>query len=394
MKKITDFKVGDNAKLKHRITAADTKSFVELTGDDNPLHTDAAWAEKSAMKGIVTHGMLSASFLSTIIGKKLPGPGALWVSQAIEFLSPVRLNDELTVTAEVVEVHVRQRLLKLQCNIQNQRGKGVLKGECLVKLLEEPEGVDSDTETPARGVIVTGASRGIGEAIAKRLARDGWEVIVNFHSRADAAAEVCKTITDAGGKAWPVRADVTDAKQIQDLIDAAVFHTSGLYGLVNNAAGLVTERSVAELQWEDIAKEYEAQVGSAFRCIKAAMPHFEAAGKGVIVNIGSSVVDQAPPPTWLPYNLAKAGLHALTRSLAEDLGPKGIRINTVAPGMTDTAMAAEIPEKTRLTTRLQTPLRKLAVSADIAGAVAYLVSDDAAHVTGETLRVNGGKTLL
>ncbi len=151
MKKITDFKAGETARLHHKITPADIQSFVDLTGDDNPLHTDAAWAESSSMRGIVSHGMLSASFISTIIGKKLPGPGALWLSQSIDFLLPVRVNDTLTVEATVVEVHTRQRSLDLACSITNQDGKEVLRGTCAVKLLDEPEAEKTSPRTASRG---------------------------------------------------------------------------------------------------------------------------------------------------------------------------------------------------------------------------------------------------
>jgi len=390
VKKITDFKVGDRASLKHLIIPEDTKAFVDLTGDDNPLHVDRAWAEKSSMKGIVTHGMLSASFLSTIIGKKLPGPGALWVSQAVEFLAPVRLGDELNVQATVTEVHTGQRLLKLQCEIENQRGKKVLAGECLVKLLEEPEDQTETVADAPKGVIVTGASRGIGAAIAKRLAADGWSVIVNYHNSADAAADVCAAIAEAGGKAWAVKADITDPAQVETLFAQADVQTGGLYGLVNNASGPIVERDAADVSWNDISAEIEAQVGGAYICIQKLLPLLRKDAGGAIVNIGSMVADQSPPAAWLPYNMAKAGMHALTRNLAVALGPKGVRINTVSPGMTETAMTAEVPEKTRLMTKMQTPLRRLAKPEDVAGAVAYLIGADAAHVTGETLRVNGG----
>ena len=393
MKKITDFKAGETARLHHKITPADIQSFVDLTGDDNPLHTDAAWAESSSMRGIVSHGMLSASFISTIIGKKLPGPGALWLSQSIECLLPVRVNDTLTVEATVVEVHTRQRSLDLACSITNQDGKEVLRGTCAVKLLDEPEAEKTSPRTASRGIIVTGASRGIGAAIAKALGAAGFVVIVNYRSSEDAAKQVCAVIIEAGGKAWPVHADITKPKQVAAMVEQAALHCDEIYGLVNNAAGKVIEHAFKDLAWADIVEEYTAQVGSAYECIKHVVPHMQAHG-GVIVNIGSIVADQSPPPAWLPYNLAKAGLHALTRNLAEVLGGSGIRVNTVAPGLTDSGMALDFPERARLMTKMQTPLRRLADPDDIAGAVAYLMSDAAHCVSGETIRVNGGKTTL
>lgn len=393
MKDIKDFKIGDRAALKHRITAKDVERFVELTGDDNPLHVDAQFAEQSPMKGIVTHGMLSASYISTIIGKHLPGPGALWVSQNVEFLAPVRLNDELDVQAEVVEVHVKQRLLKLKARIVNQRGKEVLTGECLVKVLPSKKAQEQSSDAMRDGcVIVTGSSRGIGAAIAMHLGGQGVPVIVNCRDIAD-GMRVVEQIRAKGGKAHAVKADVTDRLQIEAMVQEAIQKFGAIRGLVNNAAPGIVERKFEDLSWDECAGEYDKQVGSAFNCIQAVAPHMKANHGGSIVNIGSIVCDQSPPPNWMAYSMAKAGMHALTRNLAEVLGPDGVRINTVAPGMTETAFITDIPEKSRLLTKMQTPLRRLAEAQDIAAAVGFLLSDDARHMTGETMRVNGGKTL-
>lgn len=392
MKDITDFKIGDSAELKHLITADDVDKFIDLTGDDNPLHVDAEYAESTRMKGIVTHGMLSASFISTIIGKHLPGPGALWVSQSIEFLAPVRLNDELSVRAEVVEIHLKRRLLKLKASITNQRGVEVLAGESLVKLLPIEEGKEPVKAAREGCVIVTGSSRGIGAAIAQRLGAKGTPVIVNCRNEVD-GERVAKKIRANGGKAHVVKADVTNSAQVEAMVQEALQKFGAISGLVNNAAPSIVDKNFADLSWDTCAAEFNAQVGAAYTCIQLVVEHMKANGGGSIVNIGSIVTDQTPPPTWIAYNMAKAGMHALTHNLAEVLGPDGIRINTVAPGATETAFITGMPEKSRILTKMQTPLRRLAEADDIAAAVAFLLSDHARHMTGETMRVNGGKTL-
>ena len=393
MKDIKDFKIGDKAHLKHRITTHDVERFVELTGDDNPLHVDPDYAENSAMKGIVTHGMLSASFLSTIIGKQLPGSGALWVSQSIEFLAPVRLNDELDVQAEIVEIHAKQRLMKLNASILNQRGKEILRGECLVKLLPLVEKDEPPSNASDHGcVIITGASRGIGAAIANRLSEKGIPVIINCRDQAG-GERIANKIRERGHKAHVVAADIRDKTQLKFLVDQSIAKFGAVSGLVNNAAPAITENGFAELSWEDCVTQYNTQVGAAYNLVQLLLPYMKAQKNGAIVNIGSIVNDQSPPPSWIAYNLAKSGMHALTHNLAEILGPEGIRINTVAPGFTDTAFVTEVPEKTRILTKMQTPLRRLADPEDIANTVCFLLSEDAKHSTGETFRVNGGKTL-
>src|ERR1700759_4803645 len=128
--------VGDTRTLVREIGEADVRRFVEMTGDDNPLHVDRAFAETTSFREIVVHGMLGASFISTIIGTQLPGPGALWVSQNLEFLLPVRLGDTLRVSATVIAKHARDQLLELETTIVNQSGQTVLSGAGKVKVLE------------------------------------------------------------------------------------------------------------------------------------------------------------------------------------------------------------------------------------------------------------------
>ena len=115
-----DFYVGYKASFKHRITRNDVENFVSLTGDDNKLHVDTKYAEKTEYKGIVVHGMLGASYISTLVGKYIPGDGALWLSQSIEFLNPIRIDDELLISAEVVSTNNSLRILSLKIEISNQ----------------------------------------------------------------------------------------------------------------------------------------------------------------------------------------------------------------------------------------------------------------------------------
>ena len=129
--------VGESAELIHRVTAEDVRRFVELTGDDNPLHIDPAYAMQTRFHDVVAHGMLGASFVSTIIGKYLPGPGALWLSQTFEFIAPTRVGDELTVRAEVLEKIPSQRLLDLAVSVTNQNGVDLIRGKGRVQVLEQ-----------------------------------------------------------------------------------------------------------------------------------------------------------------------------------------------------------------------------------------------------------------
>jgi len=389
------YSVGQSATITHTITTEDVQKFADLTGDDNPLHVSREFAEKTSFKGVVAHGMLSASFISTIIGKKLPGEGALWLAQNLEFLLPVRIGDTLEITAAVTAFSPGQRILDLQIQIVNQYRQAVLTGTSRVKLLETAGPVSAADALPAGKVaVVTGASRGIGAATARRLARDGYAVVVNYRSDAAGAAGVVDSILEQSGEAlaWP--ADLTDGEALDRMLHAAGERFGPITALVNNASGKIVSRPFAATTREDLALEMELHYFAPLRTIQRVLPDFAAAGHGAVVNVGSIYADGTPPPHLLGYAAAKAALASATRSLAVEYGPRGFRFNTVAPGMTDTRLISEVPEKARLLHKMQTPLRRLATPEDIANTIAFLLSDDAAHLTGETLRVCGGLVML
>ena len=392
---VAGFRVGSRAEFEHDITEKDVQRFVDMTGDDNPLHVDPAFAAKTSFKGIVTHGMLSASFISTVIGTKLPGTGALWMSQSLEFLLPVRLGDRLKIVAEVKAVQVAQRILTLQTDITNQHGQRVLTGESRVKVLE----IDRPAPAPAKEptspvVIVTGASRGIGAATAARLADDGYSVTVNYRTDEAGAAAVVDHILRSHGRAVAIRADVTDRDQVRAMVHETVDRFGSLSAIVNNASGQLINRPFASLSEDDLTNQLRVQVYGAFYLIQEALPFLDKAANAAVVNIGTINSDAAPAPQLLSYTAAKAALASLTKSLAVEYGPRGIRFNIVAPGMTDTRMIADLPERGKMLARMQSPLRRLSDPADIADAVSFLLSPRARHITGETLRVCGGTVMI
>lgn len=140
-KMLKGYKIGDCAEILHTITEDDHERFIELSGDTNPLHTDREFAEQTSFKGIIAHGMLYASFISTIIGTHIPGEGALCISHSIEFLLPVRIGDVITIRATVVDIHVSLSLMELQIDMINQYEQLVLRSKSRVKVLtlESPE---------------------------------------------------------------------------------------------------------------------------------------------------------------------------------------------------------------------------------------------------------------
>lgn len=390
--------VGETQTLTKHITEVDVRKFVEMTGDDNPLHVDRAYAETTSFKDIVVHGMLGASFISTVIGTKLPGTGALWVSQNIEFLLPVRLGDVLTISATVLKKHERERLLELDTKIVNQNQQLILTGVGKVKVLvaAEPEAKPAADARP-RVAIVTGGAGGIGKAICQRLAADGFDVVVNYRGQADRAAQIVAEINSAAGdgkgRALAVQADIATEAGAQALFAAAVKAFGAVSVLVNNASPRINPKPFSATGWDDVQQQMDVQVKGAFLMTSVVAPDMARRKWGRIVNITSEVLDGPPSVMWTGYAMAKGALKVFSNYMAAELGPQGITVNCVSPGMCETTLIGDVPEKVQLMIARQTPLRRLAKPSDVAAAVAYLVSDDARFITGDTIAVNGGRTM-
>jgi 3-oxoacyl-[acyl-carrier protein] reductase len=243
-------------------------------------------------------------------------------------------------------------------------------------------------------VLVTGGSRGIGAAIADRLAADGHSVVVNYRQSASEADRIVGAIVERGQKAVAVGGDVSNQKDVEAIFASAQNAYGNVLGVVHCAGSGSLLRGFDDLDWAAFDRQLSVHVKGAFHCAKAALPSMVAAQRGSFVFIGSVAADGVPPVQQADYVVAKSALAALARSLAAEYGPKGVRANTIAPGMTATDMIANLPDKAKLLARMQTPLRQLGEPSDIAAVASFLLSPGARHITGETVRVCGGAVML
>jgi len=239
-----------------------------------------------------------------------------------------------------------------------------------------------------RVAVVTGASRGIGRAIAIELARRGAKVVVNYNASADAAEEVVLAIKDAGSEAIAVKADVSKLDQAKALIKAATDTFGRLDILVNNA-GITRDMLLAMMKEEDWDLVLATNLKSAFNCSKAALRAMMRQKYGRIVNI-TSVAGIAGNPGQTNYAASKAGLIGFTKSLAKEIGPRHITVNAVAPGFVETKLTKDLPADLKEAALKATPLGRWGTAEEVAYAVAFLASDEAAFITGQTLSVDGG----
>ncbi len=240
--------------------------------------------------------------------------------------------------------------------------------------------------------IVTGASRGIGRAIALELGRQGASVVVNYRKNQQAAEEVVQAIQETGGKATLFQADVGDFAQAEGLVKFAVEHFGDLHILVNNAGitrdGLIM--TMKETDWDDVIR---TNLKSTFNCSRAAVRHMMRRRYGRIINI-TSVAGQMGNAGQTNYSASKAGQIGFTKALAREVAARNVTVNAVAAGYIETDIWASVPEDARQAVLGMIPLKRKGQPEEIAKAVAYLASDDAAYVTGHVLTVDGGMAMF
>ena len=399
MTKFDEIKIGDKAEIVHKITEKDIELFVELTGDDNKIHLDKVYAGKTVFKKPVAHGMLSAAFISTIIGTKIPGDGALWYSQSLDFLFPVRINDVITVYAEVTGKVQRTQAIELKTDVYNQDKQKVISGKALVKVIEqeivELNNCQDYEKEGFKVALVVGATGGIGISACKKLADIGYHIAIHYNTSKDIANHLAKELElNKNIETFVIGADITIENEVIDLVQK-VERRLGKIDLVLNCATIkIPNIKLEKLEWIEIHKHLEMNIKSNFSLVKATVLGMKERKKGKYIFLTSQYTESTPPSDVLPYVTAKYALNGFAKSIAVELAPFNIQVNLVSPGMTETNLISEIPEKVKMLSAAKTPLKRLAKPEDVAGTIAFLASSAANYITGETIRVNGGQVMI
>jgi len=426
--KVADqWQVGDSREITHKFTQDDLDEFADLTGDRNPIHMDGNWASRSAVGGQVVHGMLAASFISALIGMKIPGPGALWNTFQVNWREMIRIGDTLRFSATISATNSDLNLLVLKivgCDIKDTN-KVFLDGIAKVMLishnadqqflatpvygLQERDAIASQECQPMDGnieeigaghdkvltsdvlsgkvVIVTGATGVLGKVICQRLVRDGAKLLLWGRDQNKLMA-----LRGILGQAviGTVRCDLTDMTAVTK--NAGILSRShDVFGIVHAAAAPLNNLPVIDVRnIEELRNHWAVEVLSLQVLVAAFMGSGRKAPGGFIIAVLTQAIFDTPPTKMSAYVSAKMACWSLIRSLALELGPKGIRSNAVSPGLMETPYSSNISVVAKKIEEASNPLRRLCEPQDVAEAIAFLYNPCAGFMNGVNLPVTGG----
>lgn len=373
------------------LSAELVEKFAEFSGDRNPVHLAADSAREYGFARPFAHGAIQSAIVSKLIGMKVPGPGAVWMSQSMEWFKPVFVGDTIRVEAEIESASAGAEVLTLALRAINQTNDRVMQGTARVKVAARlAEATPKKDAQETRVALVTGGSRGIGAAVARALGAAGFNVGISYLSNRNAADEVTQSLSLSGVAANAYQADFDHEGSATALSQRLQRDFGRLDVVVHCATQQLGSLGTLEATLAKYRALHRVHVESAIELAQAAAPGMIERRFGRFVFIGTSALFGAPPPKKCAYLTAKQALSGFMRSLATELGPYQITSNMISPGMTVTDLTADIPQRIKEAEARRIAVRRLAVPGDIAAAAVFFASDSASYVNGQNLPLTGG----
>ena len=386
---IDDLQVGAEAVFTQLITDSLVHATADVTGDWNPLHVDAEAARTFGHSRPVAHGVILMGLISRMIGTTLPGPGSIWFAHEIEFLSPVYSGDTVEIRARISHVSKSTNAVILELSARSLPGTPVLRGTAKVRIpnsVASPEVSVTPSDTVA---IVTGASRGVGRAIAVALAETGVRVCINFRSDRTGADATVAAVQSAGGTASLAPGDLATEAGAQSCYGAAMSSFGRVDLIVHNATPPIEARALLDATVEDYRTFFDVYVGGLHELVRLAAPQMKDRKYGKVIAILTSYITEVPVK-YSAYIAGKQALAGYCRSLAVELGPSGIVVNTVTPSILIGPRTDEIGVAGREMLARRTPLRRIGDANDVARAVVFLAGNASNFISGANIAVTGG----
>ncbi len=380
--------VGNSRTIIHTFTNDEIHAFANLTGDENPLHVDSDYAERTSAGGQVVHGMLAASFVSTLIGMHLPGPGALWNSFQVNWRKMIRIGDTLQFKAEVIAVQAGTQTLDLKIEgIHVGNNEVYLDATARVSLMTQKK-KDTLINLGDQRILVTGASGAVGQAICRKLVKQGANVVA-WGRNLDRLQSLQTELSEDNCIIQVV--DLLDTKAITDALQI-VLKNGNVSSFVHAAAAPLNYLSVDDPSNQiELATHWMIGV-AAFQQIAQTLVKKMCAGNAIVAILTQAILDQ-PPTKMSAYIAAKAACWGLVRSFAVECGPRGIRCNAISPNMMDTPYTANMSVRAKQVEAASNPLRRLCRPEDVADVAAFLLDSESGYINGVNLPVTGGSKM-
>ena len=386
--------VGKETVIKKKIIKKDIINFSKLSGDTNPIHTNQQYAKKMGFGKLVAHGMLTESFISSIIGNKLPGPGSLWAEKQIKFLKIVRENDIITFKSKITEIHEKNNLAIIDIKAYNQfkelvfdsLNKVILSKDIKIKGLKKNNQIfvgKKLIKVRKKLAIILGASGGIGIAVTNKLLKKKFNVIALYRSD----NTELKKLSKINKNLHIHNLDLNNKSSIIEFIK--IIKKNYPTHFINCYSPKIYPVNFDKITNEDFDHYFDKSLKNIFLLIKECVKRFKVIGEGNIIDI-TSVFLKLPEINFLPYITFKGSMTALIKSLSVELAIHNIRANSVMAGVTDTQQISDMSKKQKLLIAAKTPLQRIAKPSDIADAVYFLTSKESKFITGSMIDVNGG----
>ena len=388
--------IGKIYKKNIKITDNKIKLFKKITLDNNPIHKNKEIAKKFGFKAPIAYGMLAGSLLSNIIGNKIPGAGALWTDCNIAFSKPVFKNDILSFESKILKISYSTLTLILSVNVYNQNKEKVLDAYSTVKfpksflkkIKKSNQNLDKKKISKKKLkplTLIIGASSDLGLEISNKLLKKRKKLLITYNSGKGKLSK--KLINNRFVKS--LKLDLKKNKEINKL-KRIINNKYSIEGIIFASSGEMKIKSIEKTNQKDIQDEFNIQTIGLFSIIKSLDRDLQK--NCSIVVIGSDVVFGKPPPKMLIYNIAKNSLLGLTKSLAVELGYRGIRVNMISPGIFEGKSSSNFPLISKEKYKVESTLNKIASPKNISTLIEFLLSNKSSHLTGTNIRVNAGNS--
>lgn len=364
--------------------------FARLSGDSNPIHVNRNVARRFGLQKEVAHGAILLAEISRIIGMELPGPGALWISSEVEFISPTFVGDDIEIVARVMHESPAFGLAVLEVSAyRTGAAEPVLRASATVKILDDQRSM-MVKKIEDQTVLVTGGTRGLGGAISALALERGAHVIACYRSDHATAEEFRAARGDVAERLSCVECDVSDPAAIEALFDS-LDEGRPIDSVVHAASPPVADIELESLTWDDFEPFMRAYISGGIELVKQCLPSFRASETGRVVFVGSEAARQ-PRKNWLHYTAAKSALAGLARGLALELAEIGTTVNVVSPGTIHTS--SQFAEGAKTLLRNTTPLKRLVTEEEVAEVVLFLLGAGGSFMTGTDIPLSGGRVFL